>query len=374
MEGATYAAKTFADVSANLEKIESQPTAVPTPDVSNPPADTPTPDVPSTPAPDSSAEPIVPDTPPADNVSDFSVGLEDDTPAPTAVKPTDTPSYNWKEEIRKIPRNELLKEAGLNDFTIEMDEHISKGGKAVDYLQARAIDYNTISDEAILKEDLRKQYPTFTPQQVELMFNKKYGVSDTAEEEDKEFVALQLKADAYNSRQQKIAEQQKYKVPDTPIPQKDEAYEQWKQYNDNQAEIARQLSEYYSNHAATKSLNESKRVTIDLGENVQPFNFAIDKPEVLTKMFTDGGQMWQRLTTTQSGEPDVAKQQLIAMFSINPKKFIQDIFTYGQRMGVRKELVEDGQNATKPQAKVLPVDANAKPTYSMGKLGDRTRQ
>jgi len=35
-------------------------------------------------------------------------------------------------------------------------------------------------------------------------------------------------------------------------------------------------------------------------------------------------------------------------------------------MGVRKELMEEGQNAKRPQAVVLNVDPNAKPVYKTG--------
>ena len=48
-------------------------------------------------------------------------------------------------------------------------------------------------------------------------------------EEEREDRLIELKADGYAKRQSKISEQQKFKISDTPIPQKEEAYEQWKQ-------------------------------------------------------------------------------------------------------------------------------------------------
>ena len=306
-----------------------------------------------------------------DNTSAFSLAINDDVVKdevkvqPTVVQPV----FNIDEEIKKVDKKELLKKAGVTDFAIEIDEYLAKGGNAIDFLNARAIDYNKVSDEDIIKSDLQKQYPNFSPQQIALMFNRKYNVSEDADPEDKEFAQLQLQADAYNARQQKIQEQSKFKIPDTPILQKDEAYEQWKKEQESEPQLMEKFRSFYETHEATKALNESKRVAINLGEGVPPFNFTIDHPQVLTKALTDGGAILNKLMTTQSGEPDVAKQHLVTLFSFNPEKFIQDIFKYGQSMGVRKELVEEGQNAVKPQAKVAPLDPSAPPKYKTGTYG-----
>lgn len=310
----------------------------------------------------------------ATDISDFSLSLGDETDtqqAGTTQQQTAQPAYNWKEEIKKIDRKELLKEVGLNDFSVEMDDYIKGGGQPVDYLSNRAIDYTKVSDDALIKDDLRKQYPTFSPQQIDLMFDRKYAPLSELQD-DKDFAELQLQADAYKVRQAKVAEQQRFKVPEAVIPQKNEAYEQWEQNRQVQAQKVEEMKNYYSSHPATKSLNESKRVTLNLGEGVAPFNFQIDKPEMLTRIFTDDGSSWRKLTSTTQGEPDVAKQQMIALFTYNPQKFIQDIFKYGQSHGL-KEVVEEGQNAQKPQAKVATMTNTTGQTISVGKFGDRAR-
>jgi hypothetical protein len=371
MEGATYAQKTFGDVSNDLEKFEQIQTPT-TPDTPTPPAEPiappATPDTPSAPA--ATTPPASPEPPASADVSDFNIGIDDDIPATSDSPTPPAGQFNFDEELKKIDKKELLKKAGVNDFAIEIDEFLSKGGNAIDYLNAKAIDYNKVSDETLIKSDLQKQYPTFTPQQIDLMFNRKYAVSEDASDEDKEFVSLQMKADAHNSRTTKIAEQQKFKIPETPILQKDEAYEQWKQQQASNSQVMGQYVAFHEGHAATKALNESKRVTINLGEGVAPFHFNIDKPQMITKALTDGGVILNKVTATPTGEPDVAKQHLITLFSFNPEKFIQDIFKYGQSMGVRKELVEEGQNAQRPQAIVTNMKNDGVQTVSVKKFGD----
>jgi hypothetical protein len=310
-----------------------------------------------------------------DNVSSFSTDLGGEKPEeqPDEKLGQKQPVYDWRSEIKKADPKEVAKELGLTDFAIEINEYQKKGGNPADYIAAKAIDYNQVSDEDLIKTDYRKQFPNLTKTEIDRLFNRKYGVADDMTEEEKEDRLIQLKADGHLKRQEKITEQQRFKIPEANIPQtKDEAYEQWKQQQEAIPAAMETLKKFYENHEATKTLNESKRVAVSLGEGIALFNFSIDKPEVLTRMFTDGGEILQKLTSTQSGEPDVPKQHLFGLFLINPQKFMQDIFNYGLQTGKRK-LVEEGQNAQRPQQKTIPAELNGQTSYSTGRYGDRQR-
>lgn len=360
---------TFSSTEQHFATLEPPVTPTPEPIVSEPTAIAAEPTV---------AEPTVeiePTIEPAEvdySTSSFSLGGEEPTsdvnePAIAAPKP-----FNLDEELAKVDKKELAKKLGFNDFVLELNDHLASGGSALDYLNARAIDYNQVSDENIIKDNLRKQFPTFTPTQIDLFYNRKYGVGEDALDDEKEFAALQLKADAHTVRQQLVEKQKQFKVPEAITPVKDEAYEQWKQYRDSQSQLQEQTQVYYLNHAATKNLHENKKVAINVGEGIAPFNVVIDKPESITKAFFDNGETWQKLTTTQSGEPDVAKQQLITIFSIDPNKMLRDVFNYGLQQG-KRSLVSEGQNAQRPKTTMSPTPQDEKPTYSVGKFGDRAR-
>lgn len=310
-----------------------------------------------------------------ENVSEFTIGDaggEQQATETTETQAAQQPVFNLDDEIKKVDRKELLKKLGVNDFTIEMDEYLAKGGKADDYLSKRAIDWNSVPDEELAKRDLKNMYPDASEQQINRLYNKKYSQQELDSEEDKEDGILLMKADARRIREAKIAEQKNFKIPDAIIPQtKDEAYEQWKQEREAQPVLMKQLSEFYQNHEATKNLNQSKRVAVNLGEGVPAFNFSINNPEAITRVFTDGGETWSKLTSNDKGEPDVAKQQLISLFTYNPNKVLQDIFNYGVQMG-KKKLVEEGQNAQRPQQVMKPETMN-QTSYGTGKYGDRAR-
>ncbi len=71
-------------------------------------------------------------------------------------------------------RKELLKKAGVSQFAIDMDEHLLMGGKAEDFLAAKAIDYTKVSDEDLVKNSLKKEYPDFSKEDIDELYLAKY--------------------------------------------------------------------------------------------------------------------------------------------------------------------------------------------------------
>lgn len=292
-------------------------------------------------------------------------------PTPSNPTPPSQPSFNLDEEIKKADRTELLKKLGVSEFAIEMDTHIARGGQPVDYLNAKAINYDNISDEELVKQDLKKSYPNFTPQEIDRMYNRKYGVNDTSmSEEEIQDATLELKAKGYEIRQHLKTEQQKFKIAEVAnSSQNNEAYTQWKQTQEENTRLVNQLNEFYNGHTATKALNESKRVTINFGEGVKPLNFNIDKPDLITTAMLDGGLTIAQRSLNEKGEPDVARQQLGAFLALDPYKAVQTIFNYGKSVGERGKVAE-GQNATRTTTSAggTPT-ADEKPKYSTGTYG-----
>jgi hypothetical protein len=294
-----------------------------------------------------------------------------DAPPP----PAQTSVLDWKEAIKKADKAEILKELGVTDFAIELNEHLSRGGKADDYLNAKAVDYSKISDDDIVKADMRAKFPTFSPQQIDLMFNRKYSAGADASGEDEQFAQLQLQAEAHTVRQQKIAEQQKFKIAEPIQVANTQA--------DSEAEYQNQLAQsrnWFNSHEATQNLMTSKRVAIDLGDDGS-FNYKVDRPEIITSALTDG-ELWARMTSVNPKEsdvtklvPDVAKLQRLIIAATNPN-YEKDLVNFGKSLAL-PALVREGQNITQP-AKVIPVDAQQKgvdwSSARTGKVGGGERQ
>ena len=294
------------------------------------------------------------------------------TKVDTIIPPVETKQpqvTSWKDAIKGIDKKEIAKALGFNDFAIEMDEHISRGGAASDYINAKGFDWNKVSDADLVISEMKKEFPNATQTQLERLFNKKYNQTELSEEEDKEDGLLIMSSDARRVREKRIEEQGKFKMPEQIIPEgvkTQQEFELQQQKSIEQAQKQHQeVIQFYENNEATKNLMSSKRVAIDLGGNGS-FNFKIDKPELITQALTNA-ETWGKLTSTPQGEPDVLKQQLIGLFAFNPQKFAMELVNYGKSLGEEK-LVSEGQNAKKPVG-VLTSMVDAKATYTLGKGG-----
>lgn len=320
---------------------------------------------------------------PDESIIDFSLGAAQNgsqengaassgTTATNGQPQPQVPTFNLDEEIKKVNRVELLKKLGVNEFAIEIDTHIANGGQPIDYLNAKAVNYDSISDEDLVKQDLKRAYPNFSAEEISRMYSRKYGINSDMSDEEIQDVNLELKAKGYEIRQNLKAEQQKFKIADIAhTPQNNEAYEQWKQTQDENTRLITQLQEFYNGHPATKSLNESKRVTINFGEGVKPLNFNIDNPELITTAMLDGGMTFAQRSLNDKGEPDVARQQLGAFLALDPQKAVQMIFNYGKSVGERNKVAE-GQNAQRPITPAGGGNPDSKPVYKTGTYGTNT--
>lgn len=354
------AGNSLGDILKNNKAAEETPITVEPAVITPPVVETPTP-VAETPA----AEPVTPPvetTPPVEvpketNVADFKFNLLDEPAAPAeqpAQTPAQQPTFDLDDVIKKVDQKELLKKVGVSDFAIEMDAHIRNGGSPEDYLRAKAIDYTKVSDDALLKDDLRKQYPTLQPSQIDMMFERKYSpLSDL--DEDKQFAEIQKTADAYKVRQAAIAEQQKFKIADpiTPTVVDNSADELAVQQQYEQA------LKIYNEHPDTQNLMSSKRVVIDLGDDGK-FNYNIDKPEYITRALFDG-EFWKRITSVNPKEPDASKlvpnvalRQKLAFVAMNPN-YERDLVNYGRSLQL-PNLVRETQNIVQP-SKVIPMNS-----------------
>lgn len=311
------------------------------------------------------------------NVSDFNLGFdEEDATAQQGAAQTQQQSQevNWDELFKKIDRKEVAKKIGISDFALEIDDHLSRGGNAMDYLNAKAIDWDKTSDIDILKSEFSKKYYMLEPDMQEHLFQKKYGINVDDDDDIKRDKAINQKIDAAEIRKIKKEEQSKFKIPDARTPtEQDKEYTDWKSSLQQQQQQKEQANQYISNHQSVKDLMQSKRVAIPLGENVKAFNFNLDKPELVMKAINDGS-FWSKLITNEKGELNVDKLIRITTYAFNPDKHDKDIFNYGKSYGVH-DLVEEGQNAKRPDGRsVIPTGVTMTEAFEKnaktGKIGN----
>jgi hypothetical protein len=279
---------------------------------------------------------------------------------------------DWKEQLKKSDPKEILKELGYDEFVADFAEFRKNGGDAYKFLEAKAFDWNNVSHTDLVFDELKLQYPNLSDDKIEKLYQARYKQTEFAADEDREVGLIQLEADAELVRQKRIQEQQQFRIPEVSRPQEVDNQLQYAEQERLLAEQQQQVLQFFREHDATKSLLESKRVAIDLGDNGK-FNFNIDKPENLMAVALDG-EKWQRAISVNPQEadpakliPDVAKLQKIALVALNPN-YEKDLVNYGKSLGL-KAIIEEGQNARRPVG-----SAPAQPNESLGEaFGSRAK-
>jgi len=289
-------------------------------------------------------------TAPEENASSFTMPSLDGQ-ADGEANSTNATIADWKEELKKANPKDILKELGYDDFLAEFAEYRKNGGDAYKYLEARAFDWDTVSHQDLILDELKSQYPHLTEDKVERLYQAKYKQSDMASDDDREVGLIQLEADAELVRQKRVTEQRQFQIPDPARAQEANTQAMYEEQRKLEIDQTQKIIQFFQEHEATKNLYQSKRVAIDLGDNGK-FNFNIDKPENLMSVALDS-EKWQRAISVNPQEadvskliPDVAKLQKIALVAMNPN-YERDLVNYGKSLGL-KAIVEEGQNARRP--------------------------
>lgn len=292
-----------------------------------------------------------PVTPVEDNVSDFD--MPGDEAAPVSQETSAAPS-DWKQALKAADRKEVMKELGLpelDDFDIEFSKFRKNGGDPYKYLEAKAFDWTKVNDNDVAKNDLQNSYPNLSPDKLQKLFENRFKQGEQFTEEEEELGLIELEGYAHSVRQKKIAEQQSFKIPETPKPEQ-AAMDVQEAIRQQQAQHAEAAAQFMNTHEATKKLIADKRVTYDAG-NGENFHFNVKNPTQLVDIVQNG---FGKHTTNEKGEPDLTALYQIGLFAMNRQKVIKDLINYGKTLQLKAQI-EDGQNAGRPDGRV-PVQSN----------------
>jgi hypothetical protein len=236
----------------------------------------------------------------------------------TNVKEDNQPSYQFKD-----------------DFIKNVVEFYEKTGDLTPYLQAKLVDFNGMSDEEILRRNLREQYADLSDKAFDRLYkqqvNDKYKLDvDEYGEDDSELGRELLKAEASRIRSQYLEWQNGFKAPEPKISN---------EQNDAIEMIKRFEQEVVSNEF-TKGLLENKKISIKTSDG--EFNYEIPEANSLLEMTIDNDRFFSQFAN-QNGQLDYAKWYKTAAYSQNPELFEKSLINYGKTLG-RSEVTKEIKN------------------------------
>lgn len=259
------------------------------------------------------------------------------TPEVVTQPPVET---DWKTVLSKVDRKEALKVLGLDDFDIDLVEYRRTTGDVTPFLEVKTKDWNKISDEEVVRHDLRKKYTGLSDEEFALIYRDevidRYNLDrETYDENDikAKTGAVKLKFEANQIRQREIAEQAKFRAPER---------------QDNSAEIERQRqaeidqhNQFLTQHAATQALITNKRLVLGSGDH--KFNYEISSPQEVLGMITNP-EKYQQYFTQPNGQPDVEKLLFLTAAAKDPNGLVKSLIDYGISLGNKQTIDKELHN------------------------------
>jgi len=318
-----------ADIAARIRSGQSDPAPAATP------AQTPNQDTPavpaSTPATGAPNEPAATPTEPAAPAQTPSTPAA--APATEATPKPAEQTKSWKEILKeqKADRLEILKEAGVDEFTLNLMKVRENGGDVTKYIKAQTNDWDKVSDVALLKDDLRSQFPGISDDDFDLLVENeifgKYNQTDEADPKLKRLGEIQMKRQADAIRTARKAEDAQFQIPEY-HPEDTQAKVLLEQKAKQDA-----LVRFVSESSATKALQTNGFVTAGAGQ--ETVNVPTDPAKILE--FTHDPNTFFGLFRNQDGSLNLETWYKAAAFAANPAKYEQDLINYGKTLGIKAE-------------------------------------
>jgi hypothetical protein len=240
-----------------------------------------------------------------------------------------------------------------DDFIKEVVEFYEKTGDLTPYLQAKLVDFKGMSDEEIMRRNLREQYADLS----EKAFDRLYKTEvldkfklDTDEwgEEDSELGRELLRTEASKVRNQYLDWQNGFKAPE---PQAD--LEQLKAQEETIQQLQKFEQEVKSNEL-TKSLIDGKKITIKTSDG--DFNYEIPEADSLVEMTIDNDKFFSQFANEQ-GQLDYSRWYKTAAYSKNPEMFEKSLINYGKTLG-RSEVTKEIKNPSTAPVGDVPTESS----------------
>lgn len=216
---------------------------------------------------------------------------------------------NLKKEYESLKGRPYVEDPELvpdDDFLKGFIKTYKRGGNAAAYLEAMTTDFSKMSDEEIVKYEVRKSNPglpeKFIQRKVDDYLRKEFGIEQSYDsDEDESYAKELLRIHAEKKRAEFEEERKKYQIPERK--QAEDVQEQIDAFNRSVLE-----------NQVTKSVQEGKKVAFE------DFNYQVD-PEFLVGAAIDSTKFFNLFN--RDGQPDLEKFYKVTAFAKDPDQFLK---------------------------------------------------
>lgn len=272
--------------------------------------------------------------------------VQNPDPAPEVAQQVDqapTPDPVVETKVQPEPAQYKFKD----DFIKNAVEYYEKTGNLLPYLEVKTVDFNSMSDEDIVKRNLRDQYSDLSEKAFERLYKQqvtdKYKLDVEEYDEDDSALGRELlKAEANRLRSDYIKWQSQFSPPDT------------SGVADENAELSQRFMQQVQESQITRSLLETKRISIKTGDD--EFNYELQAPEQIYNMTIDNDKFFEQFSDGNGGL-DYTRWYKTAAYSQNPEQFERSLINYGKALG-RQEVTKDIKNPSFTRQGDVPTEGS----------------
>lgn len=291
------------------------------------------------------------------NVSpdDFRIGEQEVAPEVTQEVAPDVASEPTQEITPEPVQQEVKPEAEpareynfKDDFIKKVVEFYEKTGDLTPYLQAKTVNFEQMSDEEILRKNLREEYADLSDKAFDRLY--KQQVSDKFKldadewgEEDSELGRELLKSEATKLREKYVQWQRDFTAPE---PEVSDEYAQT-------AEMLQRFEQDVRSNEFTKSFLEGNKLTIKTADG--DFNYEVPQAGAVIDMTVDNDKFFSQFAGDQ-GNLDYAKWYKTVAYSQNPELFEKSLINYGKTLG-RSEVTKEIKNPSSSSVGDVPTES-----------------
>lgn len=294
------------------------------------------------------------------SLDDFKVGEQAQEVAPevtqeVAPEITQEPTQEVapeqvQQEVAQEPdvKSEPAREYNFkDDFIKKVVEFYEKTGDLTPYLQAKTVNFEQMSDEEILRRNLREEYADLSDKAFDRLYKQqvvdKFKLdADEWGEEDSELGRELLKSEATKLRERYLQWQRDFSAPE---PEVSDEYAQT-------AEMLQRFEQDVRSSDFTKSFLEGKKLTIKTTDG--EFNYEVPQADAVIDMTIDNDKFFSQFAGDQ-GNLDYAKWYKTVAYSQNPDLFEKALINYGKTLG-RSEVTKEIKNPSTSPVGDVPTE------------------
>ena len=255
------------------------------------------------------------------------------------------------DELNRLRQSQPQEPSLKDDFIKGVVDYYEKTGDLTPYLQAKLVNYDEVDPQTLLREELRKQFPTLSDKAFDRVYRQeivdKYKIDPERYEDEDVEIGLELLNAKANELRSKLKEEQQRFVAPTPQPKADES--------EKIQAAAAEWQKTVENHEATKALVNNGRISVENGTD-SPYTYEVANKESLVQMTLDNNEFFN-LFNDHKGGVDLDRWYRVLAYASNPTAFEKSLIAHGKSLG--EELVT--QELKNPS---IPV--REKPTESSG--------